>query len=162
MLALNMHKDPKKLMLGSVTIKSASVYGGQHSLIVKAEVDGLLDGEVYLRGRPVFDTLTNTLKISNLDFDTETASALSKSSGSLWHKGLRTLLESLLTISLGDDIEKFPQKIDEAFEKGGSSKKTSLDIKSFRFTPQKIAIRPDGIQALIKVESKIGMKINKL
>ncbi|GAB3948160.1 hypothetical protein GCM10028805_21850 [Spirosoma harenae] len=162
MLTLNMRKEPKKLILGSVTVKTASVYGGQHSLIVKAEVDGLLDGPVYLRGRPVFDTLTNTLKIANLDFDTETASALSKSTGALWHKGLRTLLESLVTISLGDDIEKLPQKIATAFEKGGASKKTSLEIKSFRFTPQKIAIRPDGIQALIKVESKIGVKINKL
>ncbi|GAB4010941.1 hypothetical protein GCM10028808_23180 [Spirosoma migulaei] len=152
----------KKLALGSLTIKHISVYGGQHSLIVKADLDGLMDGTVYLRGKPTFDTLTNTLKINNLDFDAASGNILSKSTGAVWHDGLRNLLEKLLIIRLGDDIAKLPQTINQAFEKGGAGKKTDLGIKSFRFTPQKIAIRPDGIQALINVESKVLLKVNQL
>ncbi|QDK78333.1 DUF4403 family protein [Spirosoma sp. KCTC 42546] len=152
----------KKLALGSLTIKHISVYGGQHSLIVKADLDGLMDGTVYLRGKPTFDTLTNTLKINNLDFDAASGNILSKSTGAVWHDGLRKLLEKLLIIRLGDDIAKLPQTINKAFEKGGAGKKTDLGIKSFRFTPQKIAIRPDGIQALINVESKVLLKVNQL
>ncbi|QMW00765.1 DUF4403 family protein [Spirosoma foliorum] len=160
MLALTVKN--KKLALGSLTIKGISVYGGQHSLIVKADLAGLLDGIVYLRGKPTFDTLTNTLKVKNLDFDAESGSVLSKNTGAVWHDGLRTLLEGLLTIRLGDDIAKIPQAIEKAFEQGGAGKKTDLGINTFRFTPQKIAIRPDGIQTLIKVESKIALKVNKL
>ncbi|MVM32066.1 DUF4403 family protein [Spirosoma sp. HMF4905] len=160
MLALTVKN--KKLALGSLTIKSISVYGGQHSLIVKADLAGLLDGIVYLRGKPTFDTLTNTLKIKDLDFDAESGSVLSKNTGAVWHDGLRTLLQGLLTIRLADDIAKIPQEIDKAFEKGGAGKKTDLGINAFRFTPQKIAIRPDGIQTLINVESKIVLKVNKL
>lgn len=162
MLAITTNNKNKKLALGSLTIKKVSVYGGQRSLIVKAEVSGLMDGTMYLRGRPVFDTLTNTLRVTNLDFDAETWSALSSSSNTVWHKGLRKLLESLLTIRLGDDIAKLPQTIDKAFEEGGPGKTTDLTIQSFRFVPQKIAIRPDGIQALIKVKSTVGVKINQL
>ena len=121
-----------------------------------------MDGTVYLRGRPVFDTLTNTLHISNLDFDSETWKVLPKGSDSVWHKGLRKLLESLLTIPLGDDIAKLPQAIDKAFEEGGPGEKTDLSIQTFRFVPQKIAIRPDGIQALIYVKSKVDIKVNQL
>lgn len=160
MLALTVKN--KKLALGSLTIKGVSVYGGQHSLIVKADLDGLLNGTVYLRGRPTFDTLTNTLKIKNLDFDAESGSVLSKNTGAVWHDGLRTLLQGLLTIRLADDIASIPQEIEKAFEKGGAGKKTDLGINTFRFIPQKIAIRPDGIQALINVESKVALKVNQL
>ncbi|WP_460933065.1 DUF4403 family protein [Spirosoma humi] len=161
MLAITTNNKDKKLALGSLTIHEVSVYGGQHALIVKANLSGLLDGTVYLRGRPVFDTLTNTLRVNNLDFDAETWKAVSGDSNTVWHKGLRTLLESILTIPLDDDIAKLPASIDKAFEKG-PGKTTDLGIKTFRFVPQKIAIRPDGIQALINVQSKIGVKVNQL
>ncbi|MFD2936781.1 DUF4403 family protein [Spirosoma flavum] len=162
MIALTITDKNKKFALGSLTIKNVSVYGGQRSVIVKTDVSGLLDGTIYLRGRPTFDTLTNTLRVTKLDFDSETWKVLSKSSNSVWHEGLRKLLESLLTISLGDDIAKLPSEIDKAFEKGSAGKKTDLGIKAFRFTPQKIAIRPDGIQALINVESKVKVNVNQL
>ncbi len=161
MLAITVNKQNKKMAMGSLTLKSASVYGGQRALIVKADVEGLFDGTVYLKGRPVFDTLTNTLKVDSLDFDGESGSILSKKAGALWHDSLRKLLEGLITIKLGDDIAKLPQKINEAFEKG-PGKKTDMGISTFRFVPQKIAIRPDGIQALIHVKSTIALRIDKL
>ena len=161
MLAITVNKQSKKMVMGSLTLNSASVYGGQHALIVKADVKGLFNGTVYLKGRPVFDTLTNTLKVDSLDFDGETGSVLSKKAGNLWHDGLRKLLEELITIHLGDDIADLPKKINEAFEKG-PGKKTDMGISTFRFVPQKIAIRPDGIQALIHVKSTIALRVDKL
>lgn len=161
MLAITVNKQDKKMVMGSLTLKKASVYGAQHALIVKADVEGLFDGTVYLKGRPVFDTLTNTLKVDSLDFDGESGSILSKKAGALWHDSLRKLLEELITIKLGDDIAKLPNKINQAFEKG-PGKKTDMGIKTFRFVPQKIAIRPDGIQALIHVKSTIALRVEKL
>ncbi|GAB4041138.1 DUF4403 family protein [Spirosoma gilvum] len=161
-MKLTISKEPKKMALGSFTVKGVSVYGAQRNLIVKVDMDGLVDGPVYLRGRPEFDTLTNTLKVANLDFDAQTSSLFAKSTKPVWHKPLQLLLKEILTIRLDDDIAQLPRKIDTAFEQGGAGKKTDLDIRSFRFIPQKIAIRPDGIQALIKVNSKIDLKINQL
>ena len=161
MLAITVNKQEKKLAMGSLTLKKASVYGGQHALIVKADVKGLFSGTVYLKGRPVFDTLTNTLKVDSLDFDGESGSILSKEVGSLLHDGLRKLLEGLVTIRLDNDIASLPQKLNEAFEKG-PGKKTDMGIRTFRFVPQKIAIRPDGIQALINVKSTIAVRVDEL
>ena len=161
MLAITVNKRDKKMAMGSLTLKSASVYGGQRALIVKADVEGLFDGTVYLKGRPVFDTLTNTLKVDSLDFDGESGSVLSKKAGALWHDSLRKLLEELITIKLGDDIASLPKKINEAFEKG-PGKKTDMGIRTFQFVPQKIAIRPDGIQALIHVKSIIALRVDAL
>ncbi|GAB2565410.1 DUF4403 family protein [Spirosoma areae] len=160
MMALTLKN--KKLALGSLTIKSLSVYGAQRSLIVKADLAGLVNDVIYLRGRPVFDTLTNALRIANLDIDATRTDALSTAAKPVWHDGLIKVLEPLLTISLGDDIAKLPQAIDKAFEEGGPGKKTDLGIKSFRFTPRKVAIRPDGIQALINVKSNVAVQVKQL
>jgi hypothetical protein len=161
MLARTFAKEPQKVALGMLTIKKASVYGGQHALLVKAEVSGLIDGILYLRGRPAFDTTTNTLHIQNLDFDSTTDNALSKISNSIVHDGLRKVLEGMLIIPLGDQIDQLPKQINEAFEKG-PGKKMDLGIQSFQFVPQKIAVLPDGIQALIHIKSKVGVQIQKL
>lgn len=161
-MALTIGRNPKKMALGSITVKGVSVYGAQRSLIVKADLGGLIDGPVYLRGRPLFDTLTNTLSVQQLDFDKSSEDIRSKSTGSVWHDGLRTLVGNMLTIRLDDGIASLPKRIDQAYEKGGPGKKTDLSIQSFRFVPQRIAIRPDGIQTLINVKSKVGVKINRL
>lgn len=160
MLALTINNKNKKVALGTITIKQAYVYGSNHGLVVKADLSGLINKTVYLRGKPIFDTTSSTLRISHLDFADDTKEGLSNKS--TWHNNLRSLLENLLTIPLGDDIAKIPQAIDKAYEQGEVGKKTDLGIKTFRFVPQKIAIRPDGIQALIKAETKIEVKVNQL
>ena len=155
-------QDPPKLALGTLTVKHVSVYGGQRSLIVKTELDGLVDGTVYLRGRPVFDTLTNTLTIKHLDFDTDTEAVLPAPLRSLIHKGLVNVLDGMLTIRLADDIRQFPDKISKAFASGGTGKKAQLLIQTFRFVPQQLAVRPTGVQTLIRVESKVAVQMKKL
>lgn len=162
MLALTINNRNKKIALGTITLKQATVYGSNRALVIKADVSGLVDKTVYLSGKPIFDTTSNTLKIDHLEFAANSKEELSDDSGSVWHDGLRSLLEKVLTIRLDDDIDKIPHTLDQAYEQGEVGKKTDLGIKTFRFVPQKIAIRPDGIQAHIKAETKIEVKVNQL
>jgi hypothetical protein len=155
-------EQPKKMALGLLTIKSASVYGSHHALIVKTEVSGLIDGTVYFRGRPVFDTLTKTLRVEGLEFDADSDDVLPRVAGWIVHDSLLKLVSALLTISLGDEIARLPKTIQEAFEKGEAGRKVDLGINAFTFTPRKIAIRPDGLQTLIHVRSKAIVRVEKL
>ncbi len=154
----------KKLSLikGLLTIKDVSVYGGQHALVVKTDVSGAVNGTLYFRGQPAFDTLSYTLKIKNLDFDVKTQETLMKTADWLLHDNLRDTLQALMRFPMREQIAKLPGKIELAFAKGKAAKKTDLDIQTFRFVPQQVAIRPDGIQALIKVESQVAIKMKKL
>ena len=162
MLARTINNHQKKVALGAVTVKQASVYGSNHGLVIKVDLTGLVNKTVYLQGKPMFDTTSNSLIVNNLEFDTASREGLSEGNDGIWHDGLRTLLRNALTIHIGDEIEKIPAAIDKAYEEGEVGKKTDLGIRTFRFIPQKIAIRPDGIQALIKAESKIEVKVNQL
>lgn len=151
-----------KLLHGELTIKDASVYGGQQAIILKTEVRGTVNGTLYFKGQPSYDTLRQTLKIRRVDFTVETEEMLFSTANWLLHDKLRDTLQSVLTIPLGSQIAGLPQKIETAYKQGQAGKKTLLDIETFRFVPQQLAIRPDGLQALIKVESKVNLAVKRL
>ncbi|MBC8152039.1 MAG: DUF4403 family protein [Bacteroidetes bacterium] len=147
---------------GSLTVKNASVYGSQRAVVLKADVGGTLNGTLYLKGQPRYDTLDHVLRIQNVDFDVETEEMLLSTADWLLHNTLRDTLQAALRIPLQKQILQLPQKIESAFMRGNAGKKTTLDIASFRFVPQRMAVRPDGLQVLIKIESKVNLVVKRL
>ncbi|WP_019987108.1 DUF4403 family protein [Rudanella lutea] len=161
-ISQNLSKRELELKEGLLKIKRASLYGGQRSLILKTEVGGAVKGTLYLHGRPYFDTLTNTLQMRNVDFDVHTEERLLATADWLLHDDLRDTLQTALKLPLGDKLAAIPDKIETAFARGKAGKKTDLDIAAFRLVPQRIAIRPDGVQILIDIKSKVTLQVEKL
>ncbi len=157
-----LEKEKLNLAGGNLTIKSASVYGGGQSLILKTEVGGAVNGTLYFHGQPVYDTLDNTLLIRHVDFDIETQEALMSTADWLLHDHLRDTLQAVLTVPLGQQIGQLPAKIEMAFARGKAGRKTTLAIDTFRFVPQRIVIRPDGIQVLVEVKSRVALRVKRL
>lgn len=147
---------------GLLTINKTAVYGGQRAIIIRADVGGAVKGTLYFRGQPAYDTLTHTLQVRNIDFDVETEERLLATADWLLHDRLNDTLAKVLKFPIREQIDKLPTLIDGAFEKAKAGKKNDLDIISFQFVPQRIAVRPDGIQALLKVESTVAFKVKKL
>lgn len=147
---------------GFVKINKATVYGGQQALIIRTDVGGAVKGTLYFRGQPAYDTLTHTLKVKNIDFDVETEERLLATADWLLHDRLKDTLARALHVPLRDQVLKLPMLIDRAFENSKTGVKNDLDILSFRFVPQRIAIRPDGIQTLLKVETNVRLDVKKL
>ncbi len=147
---------------GLLTINRTSVYGGQHAVIIRADVGGAVKGTLYFRGQPAYDTLTHTLLVKNIDFDVETEERLLATADWLLHDRLNDTLAKALKFPIREQIDKLPTLIDGAFEKAKAGKKNDLDIYTFQFVPQLIAIRPDGIQALLKVQTTVSFKVKKL
>ncbi|NID12188.1 DUF4403 family protein [Fibrivirga algicola] len=147
---------------GLLTINKTTVYGGQHAVIIRADVGGAVKGTLFFRGQPAYDTLTHTLLVKNIDFDVETEERLLSTADWLLHDRLNDTLAKALKFPIRQQIDKLPTLIDTAFEKAKAGKKNDLDILTFQFVPQIIAIRPDGIQALLKVETTVAFKVKKL
>lgn len=161
-LSKNLRGRKLDLAGGLLTVKSASVYGGQHSLILKTEVGGSVKGTLYFRGKPYFDTLRNTLQIRDVDFDVHTEERLLATADWLLHDKLRDTLQTALQVPLGRQLASIPHKIETAFERGKAGKKTDLAIDAFRLVPQRIAIRPEGVQILIDIQSKVTLQVKRL
>lgn len=161
-LAQAINNEKLKLAGGKIKIKHVNVYGEGRSIILKTEVGGAVNGTLYFHGQPVYDTLTNTLRVQYLDFDVDTKERLFATADWLLHDHLRDTLESVMVVPLRHQISEIPGKIETAFARGKAGKKTNLDIDAFRLVPQKVVVRPEGVQVLIKVDSKVAVNVRKL
>ena len=150
------------LMGGHVTIKKASVYGSGRLLILKTDVSGAVNGTLFFRGQPAYDTLTNTLLVKNIDFDVDTKERLFATANWLLHDHLRDTLQAAMVVPLSHQISGIPGKIETAFAQGKAGQKTGLDVAQFRMVPQRIVVRPDGVQVLISAQSEVAVLIKKL
>ena len=150
------------LAKGNVQVKSASVYGSGKKLILKTDVGGTVSGTLYFHGSPHYDTLTNTLRMLNVDFDVDTKERLFATADWLLHDHLRDTIQSVMVIPLRQQLSSIPEKIETAFARAKVGQKTALNIDTFRLIPQRIVVRPDGVQVLIKVKSKVAVKIKRL
>ncbi len=161
-LAQRLTKEKLDLMGGNLTIKSASVYGSGRNLILRADVSGAVKGTLYFHGSPHYDTLTNTLRMQNVDFDVDTKERLFATADWLLHDNLRDTIQAAMVIPLRQQISSIPDKIETAFAKAKAGQKTALDIDTFRLVPQRIVVRPDGVQVLIKVQSKVAVRVKRI
>jgi hypothetical protein len=125
-------------------------------------VGGAVNGTLYFRGQPGYDTLNNTLYLQNVDFDVDTKERLFASADWLLHDHLRDTLQSAMVVPLNQQIAQLPTTIETAFARSGAGRKTELDIDAFRMVPKRIVVRPDGVQVLISVESKVAVKVKRI
>ncbi|MFD2935215.1 DUF4403 family protein [Spirosoma flavum] len=161
-LARTLAKQKFDLAGGTINVKSASVYGSGRRLILKADVDGTVKGTLYFHGNPQYDTLTNSLRMQEVDFDVDTKERLFSTADWLLHDHLRDTIQAVMVIPLRQQMSTLPEKIETAFAHAKVGQKTALSINTFRLVPQRIIVRPDGVQVLIKVKSKVAVSIKRL
>ena len=161
-LAHTLDKENLNLIGGKLKIKNVTVYGTGRKLILKADVGGAVHGTLFFHGTPAYDTLTNTLRVQNIDFDVDTKEHLFATADWLLHDHLRDTIQAAMVVPLRQQISTIPEKIELAFAKAKAGQKTNLNIESFKLVPQRIVVRPNGVQVLIKVESKVAVKVKRL
>ena len=161
-LARTLTKQKLDLAGGFVTIKNASVYGSGQRLILRTDVSGAVKGTLYFHGSPQYDTLTNTLRLKAVDFDVDTKERLFATADWLLHDHLRDTIQAAMVVPMGQQLSTLPGKIETAFARAKVGQKTALDITTFHLVPQRIVVRPDGVQVLIKVKSKVSVRVKRL
>lgn len=87
-----------------VRIDSLRLYGQNDHLVVQLSVSGSANGKVYCIGKLNYDNDTQTLQVTDFDFEMETRNVLLKSANWLLHKEFLKMIEPHLTISLKDQV----------------------------------------------------------
>ena len=161
-LTAKLEKEKLSLMGGNLKIGDVMVYGNGRKLILKADVDGAVHGTLYFHGTPVYDTLTNTLRVQNVDFDVDTRERLFATADWLLHDHLRDTIQAAMVVPLRQQVSTIPQKIETAFANAKVGRSTALNLETFQLIPQRIVVQQEGVQILIKVKSKVAVKVKRL
>jgi hypothetical protein len=120
----------------SLTIKAFDIYGNGDRLVVEVETTGSLDGVIYLTCRPVFDPVTNTFSVEDVDFDIRTESLLLRSADWLLHGTFREMVRERLNMDLTQRLEQTRDLARQALAQVRLAEHVVLkgDVRTLRFS----------------------------
>lgn len=87
-----------------VRIDSLKFFGQNDYLVVQVGLSGSANGVVYCMGRLAYDNNTQTLNITDFDFELKTRNVLMKSANWLLHKEFLKIIEPMLHIPMKDQV----------------------------------------------------------
>lgn len=143
-------------------VKSAEAWGCGENLVLRLSVGGDLRGDIYFQGVPIYEPDSQRIVIKNFDFEVRTQEALLASADWLLHDTFKEQVKAALSIELTDKILGIPKSIVQGIERGKAGKKLDFTIENWEFKPQKIWIRADEIVALVLVNARARIELEKI
>jgi len=142
-----------------ITVVDLDFYGQGDFLVVAATLTGSLNGKVFLKGKPIFDPTTNSLKMSDLDYDLDTKNKLARTADWLAHGKFLKLMEPYFSISVASQLEEAKKMIQKNLAGNQFNKNINLNGQLDQLTPEKIYLTESGIQAVISAKGKIEVRV---
>jgi hypothetical protein len=141
----------KEIIFDSVSIAGAS----NNELLFKVKFSGSKKGILYLRGIPTFNPETETIELTNLDFDLETKSVLLKTAKWLFSN---RILEEIRKISKQDlkyQMKTLTKALNESLHYTYQDYYLNGSINDLHVTH----LYPDTSQLVVRVKAKGKMKL---
>jgi len=145
----------------STTVKDVTAYGTAEGLALKIQVKGDVDGNIYLRGTPYYDTIKSVFAVKDFRFDVDTENALVKTADWMLHDNALGFVQDKLRIDVGPLIAQLPGLIENGIEKGRTGEKINLFVDRLEVVPQQMAITQKNIQIILKGTGKASIGLEK-
>lgn len=136
-----------------VRILASRLYSTAGQVVVAVTFLEPFRGEVFLRGVPEFDSLTNAVRFSKLDFDLASRNFLVKTAGSLLHGSIRDQIAKAAVFPLSrflDPLKDLRIPVAEG---------TSAVVTVGRLRPLGISITDSTLQAWVRAEGKATIQV---
>jgi hypothetical protein len=131
----------------TVTVTDIKVYGSNNKMVIGTSLKGSINGTIYFTGKPFFDTLDNSIKIKELDFDLETKNALLKTANWLLHNKMKKMIEQNMILPIADKLEESKSLINKEIANNQLTKNIllngslkELDIENIFLTQESIKV----------------------
>ena len=144
----------------SVMVEEIKLYGNEGSIIAETRLSGSLNGTIYFRGRPVYQSTDSTLVIEDFDYDLSTKNFLVKSASWLYQDGFRRMIAKELKWSLSKEIMMVNQTINDNLHSLKLTSGVTLHGQINRIEPASIKITSEGIIPEVIATGKVGIIIN--
>ena len=146
----------------SVKVTSLEMYGQDEFLIIKAGLQGSLNGIIYLRGIPHYDPKTRNLSLIDLDYDLDTRNVIFKTAGWLLQSKFSKMLEKQFVFPVGDQIEEARQNIQKTLQNNVLAKGVILNGTISEITPDRVYLTPENIYAVVFATGRVSLKVEGL
>lgn len=145
----------------STTIKKVRVYGTPTGIAVELKVKGDIDGTLYVKGTPAYDSATSTFSMKDFDFDLSSESSLLNSADWLLHTHVLDLVAEKLRLNIAPLAARLPQIIFKAIEKGKTGEKIDFNVDTLALYPQVILPTRDNLQLLVLARGRASVVLDQ-
>ncbi|MCX6247329.1 MAG: DUF4403 family protein [Bacteroidetes bacterium] len=142
-----------------VEVRDVFLFGSGDKLVVALNIDGSIQGTIYLSGKPYYDRDSSSLKVRDLDFDIRTKNVLVKSASWLLHQNLIQTLSQQLSFPVGEQLQSARNQLQGYLDR--NKKMEYFTISGTIDKPEigDILITRQSIKAMIIFRGKINVTI---
>jgi hypothetical protein len=158
----NMAGKPFKDGKREVKIDSLNIYGSNGKVVVAALLEGSFKGKVYLTGIPVYNSKSQTIEITELDFSLATKSILLKSVGWLFHSGIAKKIAESAKFPISTYLNDAKANTNKSFHSNTSLKNIILNGEVSRIDIDKILLSPTSFKVIGIAEGKLALSLKNL
>jgi hypothetical protein len=126
---------------GTFRASKVEFYGVGDSTIIKLQIESPFRGRLLLVGRPVYDTLSNTLRFEQLDWSLESASVIANTAAWLGRVRITQLLREQLVVPLDSALLAARNALDDTtfyVPQGAADPVGQLRLRVTRLQPLKV------------------------
>lgn len=136
-----------------VKIVKATLFGGGDKAVLGVTLAEPIKGDIFLRGRPEFDTVTNSIHLADLDFETNTESFLVGAANYLLHGTIQSAIQKAAVV----DISKFMPRLSDIHLPAGDVGEVQVSIQSLR--PLGISLDDGHLRTWLRLEGKTLVRV---
>jgi hypothetical protein len=141
-----------------VTILDVDLYPHDDKMVIKTTLEGSLNGIVYLKGIPVFDSSTQEILLTKTEFDLDTKDKLQKTASWLLHGVFERKMEPYLRYSLAGTLKESEESIRQALTNNRLSPTLVLNGKLNQLQPKQIVLSAEGIKTVVNATGVLNLK----
>jgi hypothetical protein len=146
----------------NIEVTSIEMYGQNEKLVIKAGLKGSLTGNIFLKGIPYYDPVTQKLSLKDLDYDLDTKNTIIKTANWLLQGKFTRMMEREMVFAAGSQITETKKSIQQTLSNykvmdGVELKGTLTDIK-----PDKVYLTPKHLYSVVFAEGHINLRVEGL
>jgi hypothetical protein len=146
----------------NITLTSIDLYGSGENLVIKAGLTGSITGTVYLKGKPYFDTTSQSVVLQNLDYDLDTKNKLVKTANWLAKGKFVQKMQEAFKIPLEQQMNQARELIQANLKDKQIAKGIVLNGQLSELIPGEVFITPASIVATVQAKGKVQVKVEGL
>lgn len=143
-------------------VKDFKIYSSGDFFVVEVLLDGSIKGNIYLKGKPVYNEQAKAVEIKDLEFDLDTKNKLLKSADWLLHDGFLKLVEPKLKYSVSEKLEEAKNIAQANLKENHRIKGIVLRGDINEIAIDRIYVTPDAIKAIVLFKGKLAVSVDGL
>jgi hypothetical protein len=143
-----------------ITVTDIKVYGSNNKMVIGTCLAGSFNGTIYFTGKPVYDSVTSSVKITELDFELQTRNALYKAANWLLHNRLIKMIEPSLIFPIGDKLAESKRLIQQKLSNNYITKNVLLNGQIQDLYIDNIFLTPESIKVAVNFKGNLNLSFD--